>query len=106
MTLDEIWRKHRIHLCLVAARPSGAYVPLGLKDWRDLEELTDEDRGASDWFVGEIVPHDCDVDHPESGLCELSGQKIGDEIHICRDVHLSTFRCVKHGTPDRFIPKM
>lgn len=105
MTLDEIWRKHRVYLCLVAARPSGAYVPLGLKDWRELEELSDEDRNGSDWFVAEIVPHDCDAAHSESGICELSGKEVNGEKHICRDRHLDTFRCPKHGTPSQFIPK-
>lgn len=102
MTLDEIWRGHRLMLCLVVARPTRAYVPLALKDWRDLEELSDEDRSASDWFIAEIVPHDCDADHPQSGVCDLSGQIVNGEVHICRDLHLQTFRCPKHGTPDRF----
>ncbi len=105
MTLTEIWRNPRTYLCLVAARPSGAYVPLGLKDWHDLEELSEDDRGASDWFIAEIVPHDCDADHPESGFCELSGKDVNGEVHICRDQHLNTFRCSQHGMPDRFIPK-
>ena len=105
MTLDEIWRGHRLFLCLVAARPSGAYVPLALKDWRELEELSEEDRYASDWFVAEVVPHDCDADHPETGLCALSGKEADGAIHICRNRHLTTFHCPKHGTPDRFTPK-
>lgn len=108
MTLTEIWKSHRRALYLVAARPNSmAYVPLGLKNWEELEELTSEDRAASDWFLAEIVAHDCDQDHPTTGLCELSGKPTGpletDLPHICRDHHLHTFRCDKHGQVDHFV---
>ena len=107
MTLTEIWKFHRRALYLVAARPNSmAYVPLGLKNWEELDELSSEDKMASDFFLAEIVSHDCDALHPEMGLCELSGSVDAyNDVHICRDRHLHTFRCDKHGQVDHFTPK-
>lgn len=72
MTLTQIWSAHRIDLRLVAARPgSSVYVPLALKDVTGFE-LSDEDRAADDWFLAEVVPHDCDALAHER--CEQHGR--------------------------------
>ncbi len=104
MTLNEIWKSHRNHLYLVAVRPgSSSYVPLGIGDFNDLEELSEGDKLATDWYLAEIVPHDCDALHGDQGACELAGTaNQWGETHICRDVHLATFRCEKHGQVETF----
>lgn len=71
MTLVEIWKKHRTNLCLVAARPTGVYIPLALKNWEEAEPA-EEDAYSMDWFVAEVIPHDCDAIPHER--CSQHGQ--------------------------------